>query len=316
MSESTLSRSYPTSSRAGRARSLAPALACALGLSALAQGPRPARAAPDRFELVMELNTYVLAVIYVRDDGESVRGRFRSSEADCLAVVDALKATGMPPGEQIDGRAPYYFRQAPALCHEYGTWKVLADATNAVQDVIDELAMARSMEIGVTSARSHEIYAEQPSRCAAAIASAHAAGLTDATALHTEPPMTLGAVATNVCEPFVTWIREFGAANDKVWSDREQAARARYAPHGAAGKRLELLMFRDPEGRGAEWLVPGCRWVSDPRRLAKAPVLSYLLGEYGGFTTIRRLQFKGNKLVSDTRKEYLTQGLAMDTGCR
>lgn len=291
------------------------AVACVVGLAVSLAGPRPAPAGdgPDRAALLAELDTYLQDVAATYAETLDLAGRFVAEAARCRELVDALGALGTTPDELIGPAPQVRFRDAAARCHEYEVVARIVAASRPVQQLIEAHREARAARAGVAEHGFEARFADISSRCVEAIAGAHAAGFVDESPLLTTPSLTLGEVAPRVCEPFLTWLREFGPANRAAWAARD-SARARLANLGVDGDRLRVLLELDADG--PRWLVRGCRREAEPKRLARAAVLWSLTVAADGRATLRRVQFKGNELVSDTRKEYLTQGLAMDTGCR
>jgi hypothetical protein len=99
------------------------------------------------------------------------------------------------------------------------------------------------------------------------------------------------------------WVAAARAAMDR----RVEAARAPYIAVGIDGDKLDLLAHYHG---GIYWTLKGGGRTDDPAVLAKTSVLfNYLVGddpERPGIEihTVRKHQFKGNKLVKRTEKQY------------
>jgi hypothetical protein len=111
-----------------------------------------------------------------------------------------------------------------------------------------------------------------------------------------------------VCAMFGT----YADLRDTEWKAVSKKFEKPFTDAGITGDRLSWFVYYGP---GIEvWYLPGCKGETSLAKIKKAPVLfQWLTGNDG--ITIRRFQFKGDKLVSQTDKQYLTEAGAY-TGCR
>lgn len=293
------------------------AAAIALGLGAAG---RPASAEPDRDALANELMQFVLAAEYAAEDGPDP-SQFSRPATDCDQVVAALGKAGMKATDLIEGSRTFPFKQAGEKCRTYGSWKAIADAMPAVTEAAQALATTSAVTVGWGDESYATRYGALATACSAGVDKALAAGAAKDQAVmvrdgRADRRLTLPAIRADICDKLGAWAKEFGPATIKAKEAQKAAARQRYAQHGAAGDRLEWLAYYDSDAKGATWYTPGCKAVDDPRKLAKAPVLMQWWTANDGTVTIRRFQFKGNKLVKDTSKTFLTEALASASGCK
>lgn len=295
-----------------------PLVALAAALAALAAAP-PAAHADDPDSLRAELHLFALAVAGARA-GEPEAGYFEAPAARCGQVVAALKKAGVKPDDVIEGGASFPFREADARCKEYGKWKPAVDTMTAMGDFLEDVAVTRAVKPGEQS--NEELatrIAARGAECTRLVDGALAAGARGDVKLpvpRRDEPMSLREARGEVCQALTDWAKGFVGANRDAREAMAKAARDRYAKHGAAGDRLQWLVYYDPDGQGTSWFLPGCKETQEPARLAKAPVIVRWTEEGDGTQHLRRLQFKGNKLVKDTSRSFLTEARARASGCK
>lgn len=279
-----------------------------------------AHADPDRAQLETDLVQFVVAAEYAAADRPDP-SLFERPAAACDAAVAALAKAGAKPTDMIEGVRTFPFKQAASKCLAYASWKALIDAMPTVTEAATALAISSK----VTAGWGDESYATKDgalaTACAAAVDKALAAGADKDQAFlvrdgQVDRRLTLPAVRTDVCDKLGAWAKEFGPATRKAKEAQAAAAKQRYAQFGAAGDRLQWLTFYDADAKGSTWYTPGCKELDDPKKLAKAPVLMKWWTADDGAVTIRRFQFKGNKLVKDTSRTFLTEAKASASGCK
>ncbi|HVV83098.1 MAG TPA: hypothetical protein VHE35_08450 [Kofleriaceae bacterium] len=293
------------------ARSAVLAAAALLGAAA----PHPARAGDDRDALLLQLRQFTAAIATARSEGDRAASYLARPASECVDVVRRLAAAGMKPDDVIDGSEPYPFAQAGDRCRDYAQWRGAVQAGAAIAEAGTDLAMSATIAPGEVSEQLATSFGKVAATCSAAVDAALAGGTPPTLAVRIrsnlgDEAMTLPDARARVCEKLAAWAKAFGPATIAAKQAAAEAARTRYASVGAAGDRLSWLTYYDPDGRGATWFLPGCKEEGDPRRLAKAPVLLQWWSADDGTQTIRRLQFKGNKLVKDTTRTFLTEGAA------
>ena len=312
----------PDRSPAPRHRALAAATIAAVALG-LAAAPRVARAddrTDEREALRVELNLFVIAVIYSEEDGLEA-ANFDAPPARCDEVVAGLRRLGLKPDDIMDGREPYPFRQAQDRCREYQRWRAFVLAAREVAPYAPELALVSSYQVGDFLLDEHigKATAAHATVCAAAVDRALAAGASATLKIvvtYDQAAMTLPEARARICQALADWAAAFGPAHLAAVQATRKAARERYARFGAAGDRLDRLVASDPQGRGASWTIPGCKEESDPKKLVKAPVLISEWENPDGTIELKRLQFKGNKLVKSSSRAFFNHSYAMASGCK
>lgn len=305
----------PASGRQVRAALASIALA-----AGICTGARPARADDDRDQLVMELNMFSVAVVYAIEQGADAASYFQRPASECLDVVRRLERAGMKPDERIEGPQPFTLRDAPVRCRKYREWQDTMAATGVIVEAAGALSIAQGLKPGEVDAAIATTDGTLAAACSAAVDRALAGDVPPTLSVRVRSnlgdlELTLPEARAKVCEKLAAWAKAYGPATIAAKQAAADAARARYASVGAGGDRLSWLVYYDPDGTGATWFLPGCKEEGDPRKLAKAPVLLRWTTADDGTHELRRLQFKGNRLVKDTTRSFLTEGAAR-RGCK
>lgn len=301
--------------RAGHRAALA-----AVTTVALLAGSRVARAGDDRDALLAELADFTGAVAEAKADGSRAKDRLTRPASECDQVVARLGKTGLKPDQTIDGDEPYPFKQAGERCRDYARWQAAVAAAAVVAETGDALAVTETLTAGKATEEFAVNYGKTAAGCSAAVEQALGKGVPPSLAIRIvsnagDNTMTLPDARARFCQKLADWAKAFGPATIAAKQAAAEAARVRYASVGAGGDRLSWLTYYDPDGTGTTWFLPGCKEEGAPRKLAKAPVLLRWWTADDGTHTIRRLQFKGNKLVKDTTRSFLTEGAAR-AGCK
>ncbi len=274
-------------------------------VAGLAAPPRVAHADDDKAELLVELAGFEDAIASAKEDGDRAGDAFGRPARDCDDVLARLAARGVRPTD---------------VCRTYASWQAAVEAAGVVAEAGTNLATTSVLTAGQASEAFAATFGQSAAACTAAVDHALAAGVPAGLAVRIrsnlgDDAMTLAAARTAICDPLAAWAREFGPATIAARHAQEAAARERYSKFGAAGDRLSWLAYYDADGRGTTWYLPGCKAESEPKKLAKAPVLMQWWTADDGTITIRRFRFKANKLVGDTSRAFATAAAA-HAGCR
>ena len=261
----------------------------------------------DRAELLVELAGFEDAIASAKDDGDGDRAAdaFGRPASDCDDVMARLAKHGVKPTD---------------VCRSYARWQAAVEAAGVVALAGTDLATTSSLTAGQASEAFATTFGQSAGACTAAVDHALAAGVPPGLAVRIrsnlgDRSMTLAAARATICDPLTAWAREFGPATIAAKRAQEAAARQRYSQFGAAGDRLSWLAYYDADATGATWYLPGCKAEREPKKLVRAPVLMQWWTADDGTITIRRFQFKGNKLVGDTSRTFITEAAA-HAGCR
>lgn len=107
-------------------------------------------------------------------------------------------------------------------------------------------------------------------------------------------------------------ILKYADLRDAEWKVQGKKFEKPFTDVGISGDRLEWFVYYGP---GTEvWLLKGCK-SGTLQELKKADVLFHWTTSSEGIISISRFQWKGDKLVSQTSKEYLTEAAAYK-GCK
>jgi hypothetical protein len=291
-----------------------PILATALAVLALA--PRAAHADLDDAQraVVLELYQYLDSIEYAHNDGDRAADRFTHTTADCNAVIVKAQQAGVAPTEAIDGPngTRFLFKRAGEKCAEYGRWKLMVDTAVVIAVAQQRLGITKSIDVGEVTGEFTKPYAAAGQACVKAVDAALAAGApADAKIKVGNEEVTLAEGKTKWCEPVIAWAGQFAAATDKARADAAAALEAKYTKYGIGGDRLAWFTEYDD----TSWRVPGCEVEDDIKKLKKAPVLFQWLENSDGSIDLRKLLFKGDKLIKRTDRTFQTEQAAY-RGCR
>jgi hypothetical protein len=114
--------------------------------------------------------------------------------------------------------------------------------------------------------------------------------------------ITMGEAKEKVCAPLAKAAASFGKDVTQAHDDRVAKVAAPYKAAGIGGDRLALLVDHVAY---AMYGVGGGE-LRTPQQLKTAAVIFELLGPNtdSGLYTVRRYQFKGDKLVATTSQDY------------
>ena len=107
-------------------------------------------------------------------------------------------------------------------------------------------------------------------------------------------------------------IAKYADLRDAEWKVQAKKFEKPFTDEGISGDRLDWFVYYGP---GTEvWLLKGCK-SGTLKELKKADALFHWTTSSDGIISVSRFQFKGDKLTSQTSKEYLTEAAAYK-GCK
>jgi hypothetical protein len=200
--------------------------------------------------------------------------------------------------------------EGAALCDEYASWLPFVPVAAAFEDAKQKVDIYSTMvEAGELGKDVGASLAKSGQECAAQVDAAIAAGadesrsfaVTDATTI-----TTLSAGRKEYCETLIAFGKKLGVEVKQAHDARAKEIAAKYTKHGVKGAKLELFVEYD----GTYWRGKRCEIVDDVKKLAKAKKLYQWLEHSDGSITIRRYDFKGNKIKKVTDKAFWSQAKA------
>jgi hypothetical protein len=238
-------------------------------------------------------------------------GRSLPDSADCVAAVDRARKTGAkqltndafkPIGTAVGNTYAITIDRAAQVCSDYAPYETIAKQGNALESAWSELTTLKP-ETGY-SAAGLQVFIDGK-KCRAAADALAGAKLPASLPFHIPGngigiDVTVGNVKQKVCEHISQVARDIlGAAAAADKKDTE-----RFTKYGVAGDRLDLLK--------KNWgflFLPGGKSSNDVKTYASAAIIFEWTtsdpDDAGIVThTVRRYQFKGNKLVNTTEKTY------------
>lgn len=274
--------------------------------------------ADEREEVEDGLLEFELAVKYGKEEGERALGRFREEPAACHALVERGVRAGIQPTDTVQGASDrYLFKRAAERCAEYATWKQLVTAADVIIQIRGAHQTAHAIDPGDVKQEWVTGMRKIGEECLAKIDAMTKAGLrTDLVVQVNQDPLTIPAAADKWCGDLVRWSDKFLELT-KVEDAKKAAAleelKAYWKKLKVGGDKLDLFVGYD----GYAWYVNKggyCTEVSGAQQ-AKASVLFHRLSDGEWSWTLRRYQFKGNKLVSTSERHFDTRGKA-SAGCK
>lgn len=236
----------------------------------------------------------------------------------CKKVIAEGRAQGMRDGEvlradgyqhvrgakQHDGSWQITFGQANNVCDAAAYWLKIAQLQGTLSEAHRSVEWLATIDMASNHEDNAEELAKIGKRCSEAIERALADGVPASLSLEvwgmpSRRTLTIGAAKTELCAK-VSKASETFAQN--VVKEREARIAAIAAPYQAAGITGERLDYMIAHHGYAKYGVGGAE-VTDVKKLAKAKVLFEVLSGQG-VVTVRRREFKGDKLVGTTTKDY------------
>jgi hypothetical protein len=259
-----------------------------------------------------ELSGFDISVIYlVRDQGLDGAGLFAQDPSVCTETIEKLKALGLPPTEMIFTDEKFLFRKAPERCERYAKFKALSESFEAIKEARQVDMIIRDMKPGAdgTTMWSGE-GTTRAQKCVDVINAVEAKGAPMDVVLRSTDPQMTAAQTRTWCEDLGKRAAALQGESAGADTEKKKAARNRYAKHGAAGDKLDLLVYYDPDGTGTTWRIAGCKATDDPKTLVKSKILIRWGVNPDGTQVLRKYTFKGNKKVKDQEKTFLTEAKA------
>ena len=282
----------------------------------LGGAPRVAAAEDDLTELKLVIVRADVAVGAAMSHGDRAQQDVSIDPKLCFEAVDKLAAAGTSPTEVLHGRTEFLFKRAKDRCEEYRRWRALVDGAVVLAGAAQQFWIASQMEPGTVSDQFIGARVAEGKACAAGVERVVAAGapLDVAVKVQTqagEAELTLSEGRDRWCEGLLAWGKDYKHKNDQARAAAAKAVRDKYARAGIGGDRLRLFVEYDD----VYWRGKGCEVVDDLGRLKQATVLFHWLQNGDGTHTIRRYQFKKDKLVKTSSRTFKTEAAAY-RGCK
>jgi hypothetical protein len=287
------------------------ATVCVLGVASEARADDEQR----KKDLLRSLAEFDDAVTYFEEErGIDEAGRFGPAPATCTEIIEQLSDLHAPPTEvvHVRGNKQWLLRKAPEHCARYASVHALVQAIPALTAAIRDSTHLDGPPGGESTTRFAGFAVASGGECVKALDDAAQKGaVMDLPVKHAVDKDLTGAQLRTWCEELVKTASALAGASAEADGAKKQKARDRYAKFGAAGDKLSWLLEYDPDGAGKIWyLPPRCAQTEDPKTLAKAKVLIRWGENPDGTQVLRKLTFKGNKLVKDQSKTFDTQAKA------
>jgi hypothetical protein len=192
------------------------------------------------------------------------------------------------------------------LCTEFVAWHQLAEAEAALTDAQQWNYFLEQIDIASNHEENGATMAASAARCSAELDRLLAAGMP------TDIPVRIGNsqaitipmrdAKSKVCAPLAKRSKSFATDVGTARTERYAATAAPYKKVGITGDRLALLV---DHAAYAMFAVGGAE-LGTPKQLKAAQIIFELLGPgTEGTYTLRRYQFRGDKLVSTTMREFI-----------
>lgn len=274
-----------------------------LPLALAATGRAHADPAADRLQATIEVSAYREAV----DNARHLKlwTGFDDPESACRAAVARGNAAGVPAGEKVDaGRTQFAWKDAPAVCAEYGRYHALDGAMTVARDALRTYFLeSRPEPNGARTAGS----ADEAAACVARLDAAIAAGAPKDAELdlgYRGEALVRGTIvqARALCAEYEAWSKQTSVELANAAAAAAKALRDRYAQHGIGGDRLAYLIangHRPIRGKRCTELDMG--------GLKSSPVF-YELGQDDLAWIVYKTEFKKDKKVRESTRRYSKRG--------
>ncbi len=287
------------------------AIVCVVGVASEARADDEQRK-KDLISKLVELDDAVS--YFEEEEGIKAGARFGQAPAACTELVEQLADLGAPPTEIVRARGgkQWLLRKAPERCARYAGVHALIQAFPAVREAVADANHLDGAAGGEGTTRFAGFAVASGGTCVKALDDAEQKGAAmDIPIKHAVDKDLTGAQLRTWCADLVKTASALAGASAEADEAKKHKARDRYAKFGAAGDKLSWLLEYDPDGAGKIWyLPPRCAQTDDPRKLAKAKVLIRWGENPDGTQVLRKLTFKGNKLVKDQSKTFDTEAKA------
>ena len=193
-----------------------------------------------------------------------------------------------------------------AMCKEFVAWHQLAEAEAALTDAAQWNYFLEQIDIASNHEENGATMVASAARCNSELDRLLAAGMpTDiAIRIGNSKPITIPMrdAKAKVCAPLAKRSKSFATDVSTARTERYAETAAPYKKIGITGDRLDLLV---DHASYAMYAVGGAE-LTTPKQLKSAAIIFELLGPgTAGTYTLRRYQFRGDKLVATTSREFL-----------
>ncbi len=238
-------------------------------------------------------------------------GRRPPDTADCVGAVDQARKAGAkqltndafkPIGTPAGNTYAITIDRAAQVCSDYAPYETIAKQGNALESAWSELTTLKP-ETGYSDA-GLQVFIDGKA-CNVAADAIAAAKLPASLRFHVNGngngiDVTVGDVKQKVCGHIADVARDLR----KVAAAANEKDTARFTKLGVNGDRLDLL-----KKNWGYLFLPGGGSSNDIKKYASAPIIFEWTTsdpDDGGIVThtVRRYQFKGNKLVNASEKTY------------
>lgn len=188
-------------------------------------------------------------------------------------------------------------------CREFATWYRVAEAERALTDAQDWIYLTSQIDTSTRNIDNGPKLVEASVTCGKELDRLFAAGMSPELEIEVGMrPITvkLGAAKQQICEPLAGLAKTYAKDAVAALAAKRAHAAAPYKAVGIKGERLALLVDHVDYAMFAS----GGRELTTPKQLKTASIIFELLGDQSSIWTVRRYEFKGDKLISTTEKEY------------
>jgi hypothetical protein len=255
-------------------------------------------------EVIAKLRSYLADIESAKEYGNRAAPEFRAALQACAATVERGRQLGINPRELIDGEHGHWpFWRADEVCQAWRMWRQLTFALVEVAQAASALGVLGALEPGAVGDEVVAHIARPAQACFAAIDAAVATGAPADISLPVDAvPRTLAGARVEVCSALAQLAARF---TDETKRLREAAAAAlaeKYRAAGIDGDKLKIILAN---GEVMPLLGRGCAdVVYDPKALAAATLLVQRTNPANGNQGIRKLRFRGNRLLRTEYREF------------
>lgn len=245
---------------------------------------------------------------------------------DCDAVIKRARGAGLADDTKLfnwgfgeldeahfaNHDAYILLGEAPKLCADYAAWLKVIMPAHLVEAAASTIETIGSIEPEAWGPYVADQWAEQARECTKGVTDALAAGVpADRKTMIVDAQLTLGEGEQRYCQGLLAESKSMG---EKIAAAHAADLAKRSEPWkqaGFTGDRLDLMVEHDL----IDWMGKGCQRITDMKALKRASVLFQWWETDDGVITIRRFQFKGDKLARTTEKTYTLRENAY-RGCK
>lgn len=243
------------------------------------------------------------------DPAETIRGYAAQSDAlkSDLRIMDNDMTVAACQQASTAAGAP---SDARAVCTEYKKWRLLGEAHAIITAAQMEIARLKYIEEDLASSHTElgAVLITAAKKCTDGLERVRKDGVqTDyklkVSAMGTSVETTVAAARTGICDVLAAKAKTFSAKVADAKVTQKEAITRPYKDAGITGDRLEYLVHY----QGYQWYGVGQVALNTPAAMKKAKVMFNVTEDRDRVVTVRRFEFKGDKLVKETSKQYLLQ---------